>query len=1081
MKFLRHGSWKYPINNVQSSLQGGLEVVTHVKSSHKEQTCLYDGVELEALPYIQTLKNFPKEELFAKVVMVRFDSNILLGEKLDWSSRSASKALYTIKYLHKSGAKVILVSSWKRKKNSELLTAEAVADILSSVLQHKVVALRCISCDMPVKREDLQKADIFLLENLSDYKEEVSNCSKFAELLSSEVDIFVNDSFSQSHKVLASTVGVARFCFASMAGFLFEESLHQLKKTAKTNKKPYIAIIGGGNLNNKAAAIEFLASRCDALVFVGLMSFQIMHALGHSVPTNLLERKAHKTALDIVQFAHEKHVLISYPEDFWCVNQHLPKQMGVFRAHGVLDGWLPVDLGPKSLDEINSLVTNSKRVIWIGPVKFKSYSPYTGGTSKLAQMLYKQSQCDCEVTIVGKMAHEIAKNESGSLSSFNMLENASAVWEFLKGQKLPGVVALDRAYPFEIDWNVAYCDPSRPLVVDIGSGNGLFIMGMARKRKDLNFLGLEINGKLVRRCLDSVHQSGITNGYFIETNATSTFRSIVSSYPGELVLASIQCPNPDFNKPEHRWRMLQRSLIEAVADLLASKGKVFLQSDVEEVAMRMKELFLKYGKGKLCLSHDHHNVKPNGNTWLEENPYGIRSDWEQHVLDRGAPISFVEKLGVIVAMIDSFLESLTHFPHNQTLERKTMENNEQKNHAIMIPYPFQGHVIPFVHLAMKLASKGFTITFVNTESIHHQITKSHSTTSPTSDVDDDIFAEARKSGLDIRYSIVSDGFPLGFDRSLNHDQFFEGVLHVMSAHIDELVANIFKQSPPPTCLIADTFYVWSSMISNKYNLVNVSFWTEPALVFTLYYHIDLLKANGHFACIENRDDIIDYIPGVRAIEPKDMMSYLQASDISTVVHRIIFKAFEDVKKADFIICNTVEELEHETISALQEKQPTYAIGPIFPTGFTKSVVATSLWSEFDCTQWLDTKPHGSVLYVSFGSYAHVSKNEIAEVAYGLLLSGKQNKWDKVAEKIHRVIGGKSNDDDELRKNIKEVKRELENALSTVGSSVVRRCLDSVHQSGITNGYFIETNATSTFRSIVSTFQLPRRIGSCFDS
>ncbi|XWS55850.1 hypothetical protein CRYUN_Cryun09bG0035300 [Craigia yunnanensis] len=458
-----------------------------------------------------------------------------------------------------------------------------------------------------------------------------------------------------------------------------------------------------------------------------------------------------------------------------------------------------------------------------------------------------------------------------------------------------------------------------------------------------------------------------------------------------------------------------------------------------------------------------------------------------------------------------------------------MDKNHQKPHAIMIPYPLQGHVIPFVHLAMKLATKGFTITFVNTQSIHHQITKSqhNSTTS-----NDDIFTEARKSGLDVRYAVVSDGFPLGFDRSLNHDQFFEGVLHVMSAHIDELVANTIKTDPPPTCLIADTFYVWSSMISNKYNLVNVSFWTEPALVLTLYYHIDLLRNNGHFASINNRDDIIDYIPGVRAIEPKDLMSYLQASDISTVAHRIIFKAFRDVRKADIIICNTVQELEHETISALHEKQPTYAIGPIFPTGFTKSVVATSLWPESDCTQWLDTKSYGSVLYVSAGSYAHASKNDIVEIAHGLVLSGvsfiwvlrpdivssdetdflpvgfeenikgkgmivpwccqiavishpavggflthcgwnsilesvwytvplicfplltdqftnrklvvddwkiginlsdkKQIKQDEVAEKIHRVMGGKSAD--ELRKNIMEVKKKLENALSTVGSS-----------------------------------------------
>ncbi|KAG4184056.1 hypothetical protein ERO13_A09G147600v2 [Gossypium hirsutum] len=581
-KLLQHGSCSFPINNVQLSFRGGFEVVSNVNRSHKEKTCLYDEGELEALPHVQTLREFPREELVAKVVMVRFDSTILLGEKLDLSSQSASKALYTIKYLHECGAKVILMSEWSRKINPKLLDAQAVADILSSVLQLNVIALRCISCKSPLRREDLQKADIFLLENLSEYKEEVANCSKFAELLSSE--------------------------------------------------------IGGGNLKRNAAALQFLASRCDALVFVGQMSFQIMSALGHSIPTNLVERDAHKAALDIVQFAHDKNVLMSYPKDFWCTNQHLPTELEVFPAHGVSASWLPVDLGPRSLEEIYSLVTNSKKIIWIGPVKFSSSKPCTVGTSKLAQMLCKQSQCECEITIVGSTARKVIKNESNSLSSFNVLENASVVWEFLKEQKLPGVMSLDRAYPFEIDWSVAYHDASQPLVVDIGSGNGLFIMGMAQNRKDLNFLGLEINGKLVRRCLDSVHQSGIRNAYFIGSNATTTFRSIVSSYPGELVLVSVQCPNPDFNKPENRWSMLQRSLIEAVADLLASKGKVFLQSDVEAVAMRMKEQFLQYGKGKLHLSHDQYNIRINGNAWLEENPFGIHSDWEQHVIDRGAPM-----------------------------------------------------------------------------------------------------------------------------------------------------------------------------------------------------------------------------------------------------------------------------------------------------------------------------------------------------------------------------------------------------------------------------------------------------------
>ncbi|KAL0336906.1 UNVERIFIED_CONTAM: UDP-glycosyltransferase 86A1 [Sesamum calycinum] len=97
------------------------------------------------------------------------------------------------------------------------------------------------------------------------------------------------------------------------------------------------------------------------------------------------------------------------------------------------------------------------------------------------------------------------------------------------------------------------------------------------------------------------------------------------------------------------------------------------------------------------------------------------------------------------------------------------EIHKQKPHAIMFPYPLQGHVIPFTNLAIKLASNGFTITFINTESIHHQISKANGRP-----VDQDLFSEARKSGLDIRYATVSDGFPVGFDRSLNHDEFFEG-------------------------------------------------------------------------------------------------------------------------------------------------------------------------------------------------------------------------------------------------------------------------------------------------------------------
>ncbi|RDX79710.1 pgk, partial [Mucuna pruriens] len=496
-------------NDAPLALQGSGELANHVANKVNHEIYINNGGELNGIPHIQTLREFPREKLFGKVVMVRFDSNILLKRECDEKDQSVSNAVFTIKYLHEAEAKVILVSDWNM--NTPELHIESVGDFLSEVLQIQVVPLHGISFYKLSKTNGLEKENIHLLENLSNIKEETANSLEFARVLSSGVDVFVNDSFSNSHKVLASTVGVTRFCHACIAGFHFEERLCLLKNLAEASRKPYVAIIGGGNLYDKAASFQFLASRCQGFVFVGMMSFQVMHALGVSVPHNLVDHKALNEALDIVRLARDRNVQILYPKDFWCRKRCDPKQLQVFPSHGILDGWVPVDLGPVSLDEIGSMLTNCKKIIWIGPVKFVDSSKYTNGASKLARILDQLSQNKCEITVVGTMASKLMKQEQSSLSFINIVENASVLWEFLKGRKLPGVMAVDRGYPFEINWNNIYSDPAQSLVVDIGSGNGLFLLEMARRRQDLNFLGLEINEKLVVRCLDSIHQYGIKN------------------------------------------------------------------------------------------------------------------------------------------------------------------------------------------------------------------------------------------------------------------------------------------------------------------------------------------------------------------------------------------------------------------------------------------------------------------------------------------------------------------------------------------------------------------------------------------
>lgn len=339
-----------------------------------------------------------------------------------------------------------------------------------------------------------------------------------------------------------------------------------------------------------------------------------------------------------------------------------------------------------------------------------------------------------------------------------------------------------------------------------------------------------------------------------------------------------------------------------------------------------------------------------------------------------------------------------------------MDSTQQKPHAILVSFPLLGHINSSIQLAIKLASKGFTITFINTHSIHHQIT------SKAQKLDDeDIFSEVRKSGLDIRYTTVSDGLPLEVDRSLNHDQFMAAMLHVFSAHIEEAAEKILKSGPPVSCLIADTFLADLGILAKKLGILYVSFWTQPALVFALYYHLDLLRLNGHFGCIDRREDAVDYIPGVQSIEPKDFTSYLQPTDKETFTHQITFKAANDVKNADFVLSNNIKELELETLTYLEKKLPFFAIGPLLESGFTNSpaTVATSLWSEIDCTRWLDNKPPDSVLYVAFGSYAHVTKNDLQEIADGLKLSRVAFVW------VLRPDIVSSNDTDPLPKGCRE--------------------------------------------------------------
>ncbi|TKY68819.1 tRNA (guanine-N(7)-)-methyltransferase [Spatholobus suberectus] len=188
------------------------------------------------------------------------------------------------------------------------------------------------------------------------------------------------------------------------------------------------------------------------------------------------------------------------------------------------------------------------------------------------------------------------------------------------------------------DWNQVFADPTLPLMVDIGCGSGRFLMWLAKRTpKERNFLGLEIRQRIVKRAELWVKDLALDNIHFLFANATISFKQLVETYPGPLVLVSILCPDPHFKKRHHKRRVLQKPLVGAIVDNLMPGGQVFVQSDVLEVALDMRNQFdeveaLKHTDvlNPVMLSDDE--------GWLLSNPMGIRAEREIHAELEGAKI-----------------------------------------------------------------------------------------------------------------------------------------------------------------------------------------------------------------------------------------------------------------------------------------------------------------------------------------------------------------------------------------------------------------------------------------------------------
>ena len=373
-----------------------------------------------------------------KRVLVRVDFNVPLDNGRVTDDTRIVASLPTIKYLVEQGAKVILCSHLGRPKGKDQkLSLRPVATRLQELLGKPVTFVSdCIG--QPVERvvEGMNAGDVVLLENLRFYAEEEKNDPEFAKKLAAFGDLYVNDAFGSAHRAHASTEGVTHY-LPGVAGFLMEKELNYLGAALANPAKPFVAILGGAKVSDKIKVIENLLPKVDSLLVGGGMANTFLAAKGLNMGQSLVEADKLDVARALMAKGGAKIVL---PVDAVVADKFdAAAQSKIVPVDQVPPDWRMLDVGPKTLDAFEKILSGAKTVVWNGPLGVFEFPAFAKGTVEIAKRL-AQSKA---TTIIGGGDSAAAVEQAGVADKMTHISTGGgASLEFLEGRVLPGVAAL---------------------------------------------------------------------------------------------------------------------------------------------------------------------------------------------------------------------------------------------------------------------------------------------------------------------------------------------------------------------------------------------------------------------------------------------------------------------------------------------------------------------------------------------------------------------------------------------------------------------------------------------------------------